>query len=179
MLRPYLDIYHINNDRFTIIWQFHLRWAFIRINSITSIVSSSILACYGTWKTPGSIIDIIMSTELCSIMKTMSGNSFIAPHSEFILITGNGQLKHIRNLVLAGLCHGMHSLEAIPEISSQVTNKIFIVNPKSYLIHGIICVALYDSPSSIISVHITVDFSKGKGTSPCYGVDTRLRIIFT
>ena len=79
------------------------------------------------------------------------------------------------HLPLASLCHSMYSLKATRNQLSGHQNH-FHNQPKilrSYPIHRVICVVLYDGPSSIISVHVTVDVIRGKGTSPCYRVNTR------
>ena len=125
------------------------------------------------------------------IIKTLEHNSFIATHTEWVFFTGTANTKMIivkvcprliigitevcSHLPLADLCHSVYSLEAtINQLSGHQNH--FHNQPKilrSYPVHRIVCIVLYDGPSSIISVHVRVDFIRGKGTSPCYRVNTR------
>ena len=81
-------------------------------------------------------------------------------------------------LPLADLCHGVYSLEAIPEISPQVTKTLFIVNPRS----SIQFMELFVLHCMTVHLPLLV-LVKVKGLPPVMeqtlGGPKRLRIIFT
>ena len=64
------------------------------------------------------------------------------------------------HLPLASLCQTMNCFKTIPEVLIEVSKSCFILNLVLIKVHcTILPVSLYHSPSSISSVHVTVDIS--------------------